>query len=511
MKASHTSHRVPFISTQIAVVLLTFVLIVFTLGGLLLAKSGFSLGVALLMFFSLLLLFFTWFSLRQPLQALKNIKDTLDDCTKGDLHKRITNTRGLGEVGRIAWALNDLLDFIETYTKEVDSCFRRIADGVYYRKGQAHTLPGELKQSLKRINQAIDSMEADSVYLLRTNLTHSLHATNAGHLLMNLDTIRTDLLQMAEVMKSVERIAADSGDTASRSRESIDDINASLEVVSSKLEGMANEINRLDEESKQVVEALAFISKIADQTNLLALNASIEAARAGEHGKGFAVVAEEVKALSERTKLATGEIHETLGRFRSQVQLITQESEATRTLSTSINREVEAFKGRFNEFENSAGRTADYVRYTMDRSFASLIKTDHIIFKQNGYFVLSGEGEEVGGGDKRHRNVVSVDHHNCALGKWYYQGDGMQSYALMAAYPELESYHVAVHQHLQEAIEFYDQDWIQDKTLRDKIVERVESSEAGSDGVMRMIDEMVEERHQGVVSDLAQRGKSTES
>ncbi|MEJ1354062.1 MAG: hypothetical protein RPU52_04730 [Candidatus Sedimenticola sp. (ex Thyasira tokunagai)] len=201
MKASHTSHRVPFISTQIAVVLLTFVLIVFTLGGLLLAKSGFSLGVALLMFFSLLLLFFTWFSLRQPLQALKNIKDTLDDCTKGDLHKRITNTRGLGEVGRIAWALNDLLDFIETYTKEVDSCFRRIADGVYYRKGQAHTLPGELKQSLKRINQAIDSMEADSVYLLRTNLTHSLHATNAGHLLMNLDTIRTDLLQMAEVMK----------------------------------------------------------------------------------------------------------------------------------------------------------------------------------------------------------------------------------------------------------------------------------------------------------------------
>ncbi|MEJ1358532.1 MAG: hypothetical protein RPU64_16525 [Candidatus Sedimenticola sp. (ex Thyasira tokunagai)] len=58
MKASHTSHRVPFISTQIAVVLLTFVLIVFTLGGLLLAKSGFSLGVALLMFFSLLLLFF---------------------------------------------------------------------------------------------------------------------------------------------------------------------------------------------------------------------------------------------------------------------------------------------------------------------------------------------------------------------------------------------------------------------------------------------------------------------
>ncbi len=368
------------------------------------------------------MLFFAWYTLRQPLQALHTLRETLSDCAKGNLHKRITNTRGLGEVGRIAWALNDLLDFVETYTKEVDSCFRRIADGVYYRKGQAHTLPGELKQSLQRINQAIGSMEEHSIYMLHASLTHSLHATNAGHLMTNLETIRADLMQIADIMRLVEGIAADSGDMASRSRESIDDINTSLALVSSKLEGMANEINRLDEESEQVADALAFISNIADQTNLLALNASIEAARAGEHGRGFAVVAEEVKALSERTKRATGEIHETLGRFRNQVQLITEESAVTRELSTSINRAVDAFKGRFDEFEKSAGRTVDNVRYVKDRSFASLVKTDHIIFKQNGYFVLSGEGAEIGGGDELHRQAVAVDHHGCSLGEWYYQG-----------------------------------------------------------------------------------------
>ncbi|MES9883825.1 MAG: methyl-accepting chemotaxis protein [Sedimenticola sp.] len=505
MKASHTSHRVPFVSTQIAVVLITLVVSVLTLGGILLKVSGFNIGIALLMFFSLLLLLLAWVALRRPLMALQTIEKTINACAKGDLHRRITDTRGLGEVGRIAWALNDLLDFVETYTKEVDSCFRRIADGVYYRKGQAQILPGELKKSLERINQAIVLMEEGSATIQRTNLAHSLHATNAGHLLTNLETIRADFMQVAEVMRSVEQIAVDNGDTAGRSRKSIDNINTSLELVSSKLEGMANEISRLDGESEQVVEALAFISNIADQTNLLALNASIEAARAGEHGRGFAVVAEEVKALSDRTKLATGEIHETLGRFRRQVQLITEESAATQVLSTSINREVDAFKGRFNEFEKTATRTVDYVHYVMDRSFGSLVKTDHIIYKQNGYYVLSGEGNELAGSDKRYRASLGVDHHNCALGKWYYQGDGKQNYMQTVAYPELEAYHVAVHQNLQQAVALYDQDWLQDKTLRDKIIERVEASEAGSDGVMRMIDEMVQEKHQRVIDDITQR------
>ena len=67
-------------------------------------------------------------------------------------------------------------------------------------------------------------------------------------------------------------------------------------------------MHSIEAASARVAEILSLIDDITFQTNILALNAAVEAARAGQHGRGFAVVAAEVRALSQRSEKAAGEV-----------------------------------------------------------------------------------------------------------------------------------------------------------------------------------------------------------
>jgi len=91
-------------------------------------------------------------------------------------------------------------------------------------------------------------------------------------------------------------------------REAVEETMRSMAQIRARVEGIAENILALSEQTQQIGEIIATVNDIAAQSNILALNASVEAARAGEYGKGFAVVAVEVRNLAEQSRQATAQV-----------------------------------------------------------------------------------------------------------------------------------------------------------------------------------------------------------
>jgi methyl-accepting chemotaxis protein len=485
----HVSANIPFFKTRITVTVGIVLLVNFSLYITLLLQNGFSWLVTGLVLPTLIAGVDIWLSVNKNLELMARIQKVLLAVNRGELYHRITGTRGFGELGKVAWELNETLDILESYFKEINACFHHASQKNFDRYALADGFPGLLKRSAKEMNAAIKFMRENEKLMVKNRLSAGLHALNTHNLLANLKSNQNDLLNITEQMQKVEDITTETGQSADASLTNVETISGALVNINENVHSVSNVIAALIEDSKKITDSLLMITGIADQTNLLALNASIEAARAGEHGRGFAVVADEVKNLSEHTKSAALEVSKTLKAFNRRVQQMHQEAESSAILSQGILEQVSSFRQQFLELSESAKASVGYTKYAKDKSFGVLTKLDHIVYKQNGYIAL--ESDQQGPSYQ----AIQVDNHNCRLGKWYYEGFGYQQFRTTTAYGHLERPHAEVHGNTQLAYEVSRQKWQADPQKLDAIVNYMRQVEASSTEVMRYIDEMVDENH----------------
>ncbi|WP_439886423.1 methyl-accepting chemotaxis protein [Pseudomonas sp. MBLB4123] len=219
---------------------------------------------------------------------LEQLVPALSSWAQGDFGETVQLDTRIRELGDIAESLNRL----RRYLVELVGTIRQHAEQVAGSSRTLADLSGGLHAGAER--QAGDTAQ------IRDAL---------GELEATIVQVAGDASQAADASRDADRALGQGQQVIGQSL-------AGLHALVGEVQGNAQAIECLAEETATIGNVLTVIRGVAEQTNLLALNAAIEAARAGEAGRGFAVVADEVRSLSQRTGSATAEIQELIGRLQ---------------------------------------------------------------------------------------------------------------------------------------------------------------------------------------------------
>ncbi|MBN2804571.1 MAG: methyl-accepting chemotaxis protein [Deltaproteobacteria bacterium] len=108
-----------------------------------------------------------------------------------------------------------------------------------------------------------------------------------------------------------------------------------------ELKNQVNDIvessNKLKKELEEVDRIIESVAGVTQQSHTLSINASIEAVKAGDAGKGFAVVANNIRTLSQQSRLATEQVRKTLTEIQTAIaQIVIVNEKGLTTASNSV-------------------------------------------------------------------------------------------------------------------------------------------------------------------------------
>lgn len=424
----------------------------------------------------------------RPFAALEKIKRMVQSGYQGRFHHRVTGMQGMGEIGQLAWEANEMFDQIETFTREVKSAFQYVSQEKYYRRPMAEGLQGEFAAILRQIDEALGTIEKNNHFIVRNRLVSEMQGLNTVHMLRNLRLSQSDLSRINGELSGVDDQSRENAEKAHASAEVVEHLTRSLERTQQLVREGNTSIQEMDRMGEEISGVLGLINQIAEKTNLLALNASIEAARAGEHGRGFAVVADEVKTLAQNTKQATDEIARVVEHFRSDSTTMLENSGEIATMTEEVTGEIHGLRERFREFSDSAQQTHSAVDFAANVAFVSLVKVDHLIYKQNGYQAFRD------GRESEAAQAVEVDHHHCRLGRWY-DTEGADKFGDLQAFHRLSEPHQQVHDNMRRILDLLDENWETDPDLQNQILETYRREEEISEAVLSGLDALIEEKY----------------
>lgn len=310
---------------------------------------------------------------------------------EGDFDKRVIYIKSKSKkLAQIADNLNNMIDGLEAYLREINTSITCSQNNEFYRKALPEGLKGIFAHNIEFINKALSNIEVTAKSAFKNALSKTLMDLSLGsqnkdmsHITTSLNADINAMNNIYDVVYSITKVATENGSQVISLQESM---NTLMEVVNSSKET----VEAFVANSQNITSVVEVIRDIADQTNLLALNAAIEAARAGEHGRGFAVVADEVRQLAERTQKSTSEISIAIQTMQQDFDNIQSGSEQVFDIVSNSEERISNFSQAFKRLEENSSELGVNFTSFAKKLILSVAKIDHILYKSNIYLALNG-------------------------------------------------------------------------------------------------------------------------
>lgn len=272
---------------------------------------------------------FVSFEITRPINSIIALTKKLangDLTLKSDDYKILELDLLGSNFNEMSEKLNNTLKTTTDIANETDRVSTNLAD-----------ITEGLKNSSREIAQAVQEITTGSNEQVEKTMDCAQAAEDLSE---NINNVIGEMRNISQKADNCINIARDNKSVVRKLNENSQESFKILVKVMETISGLSKSTN-------EILSILGEIDNIAKQTNLLSLNASIEAARAGDAGRGFSVVADEIRKLSDQSKMSSVKIAGMINDISQSVEETISTSNIAQTAfkeeMVQVNKTVDAF------------------------------------------------------------------------------------------------------------------------------------------------------------------------